>query len=96
MRAAFDVKVKSWQQKINAEAGTDFEVNLKKARKTSQPAPPSATMEDAVLRRAEAKKMKRPLSSYGVNEPVMVLLLILILSAWQSHIVLPCSYKLDP
>ena len=60
--AAFEVKVTAWQQKINAEDGTDHEVNLGKIRKTSMAA------EDVVKRPKSdvGNRIKRPLSSYGV------------------------------
>ena len=61
--AAFEVKVTAWQQKINAEDGTDHEVNLGKIRKTSLAA------EDVVVKRPKSdggNRIKRPLSSYGV------------------------------
>ena len=59
--AAFEVKVTAWQQKINAEDGTDHEVNLGKIRKTSVAA------EDVVKRpKSAGNRIKRPLSSYGV------------------------------
>ena len=54
----------AWQQKINAEDGTDHEVNLDKIRKTSLAA------EDVVppvkRPKSEGNRIKRPQSSYGV------------------------------
>ena len=60
--AAFEAKVTAWQRKINAEDGTDHEVNLGKIRKISMAA------EDVVKRpKADGgNRIKRPLSSYGV------------------------------
>ena len=65
--AAFEVKVTAWQRKINAEDGTDHEVNLGKVRKRMT----SLAAEDVeVVRRPKLERgnsIKRPMSSYGVN-----------------------------
>ena len=65
--AAFEVKVTAWQRKINAEDGTDHEVNLGKVRKRTSLA---AEDVDVVVRRPKLERgnsIKRPMSSYGVN-----------------------------
>ena len=60
--AAFEVKVTAWQRKIDDEDGTETEVNLRKKKSGA------AETEDVVVKRQqqEARKIKRPLSSYGV------------------------------
>ena len=94
-KADFSVKVHSWQKKINDEEGTDYEVNLNKARKTSDQSggpvekrdmvrlrrrkrtltgdetgffSPSSRSEMGTMRdQSEAKKLPRPISSFGVT-----------------------------